>query len=64
VEKSLPPAPEVVPLPFTIPVAEDSDGDDDGSSILTLRSLLNMKQIIQSVYLASRSSKTVWTIVA
>ncbi len=35
VEKSLPPAPEVVPLPFTIPVAEDSDGDDDGSSILT-----------------------------
>ncbi|KAI9874650.1 MAG: hypothetical protein M1830_009524 [Pleopsidium flavum] len=34
-EKSLPPAPEVVPLPFTIPVAEDSDYDDDGSSNVT-----------------------------
>jgi hypothetical protein len=26
--KSLPPAPEVIPLPFTIPVAEESDDDD------------------------------------
>ena len=33
-QKSLPPAPEVVPLPFTIPVAEES-GDDDRSSVVT-----------------------------
>ena len=34
VQKALPPAPEIVPLPFTIPVAEDSD-EDGRSSVLT-----------------------------
>lgn len=31
--KSLPPAPEVIPLPFTIPVAEDSEDDDRSSAV-------------------------------
>lgn len=31
-ERSVPPTPEVVPLPFRIPIAEDSDDDDNASS--------------------------------
>lgn len=31
--KSVPPPPEVIPLPFTVPLAEDSDNDDRSSAV-------------------------------